>query len=91
MWYNIEKKPRKWTRRVSLILVSTTQVNSAFGARWLASWEVISQALFTFELWAARETSIIFLFILADIAVFGAIYSTCVVFTKTIIHLGVGE
>ena len=30
-------------------LVNTTQVNSTFGARWLASSEVISQVLFTFE------------------------------------------
>ena len=31
-------------------------MNSAFGARWLASSEVISQVLFTFEHQAARET-----------------------------------
>ena len=30
-------------------LVYTTQVNSAFRARWLASSEVISQVLFTSE------------------------------------------
>ena len=29
-------------------LAYTTQVNSAFGARWLASSEVISQVLFTY-------------------------------------------
>ena len=31
------------------VLVYTTQVNSAFRARWLASSEVISQVLFTSE------------------------------------------
>ena len=31
------------------ILVYTTQVNSAFAARWLASLEVIIQVLFTSE------------------------------------------
>ena len=34
---------------VQLLLVYTTQVNSAFRARRLASWEVISQVLFTSE------------------------------------------
>ena len=29
--------------------------------------------------------------IVTDIVLFGVIYSTCVVYTKTIIHLGVGE
>ena len=36
-------------RRQYHILVYTTQVNSAFRARWLASTEVISQVLFTSE------------------------------------------
>ena len=35
--------------RAYLILVYTTQVNSTFRARWLASSEVISQVLFTSE------------------------------------------
>ena len=37
-------------------LVCTREVNRAFGARWLASSEVISQILFTSEHRAARET-----------------------------------
>ena len=66
---------------------------SDFGARRLANSEVISQVLFTPEHQAARETlkSIIFLLIDTDIVVLVAIYSTCVVYTKTIIHLGVGK
>ena len=32
-----------------MLLVYTTQVNSTFRARWLASSEVISQVLFTYE------------------------------------------
>ena len=41
----------------------------------------------------ARETLklIIFPLIVKDIVVFGAIYSALVVYTKTIIHLGVGD
>ena len=45
---------RLWERLIGLkiedkyfLLVYTTQVNSAFRARWLASSEVISQVLFT--------------------------------------------
>ena len=34
---------------IYLLLVYTTQVNSTFRARWLASSEVISQVLFTSE------------------------------------------
>ena len=55
------------------MLVCTTQVKSAFGARWLASSEVISRA--------KLEKSIIFLLIVPHRVVFGAIYSTCVVYT----------
>ena len=69
-------------------------MNSAFGARWLASLEVISQVLLTCEHRAVCKTLKIdhFLLIVTDIVVFGTIYSTCVVYTKTIIiHLGVSE
>ena len=38
-----------WQNKSYLYLVYTTQVNSAFRARWLASSEVISQILFTSE------------------------------------------
>ena len=37
-------------------LIYTTQVNSAFGAQWLASSEMVSQVLFTSKHQAARET-----------------------------------
>ena len=42
---------------------------------------------------AARETLKIghFLLIVTGTVVFGGIYSTCLVYTKTIIHLGVVE
>jgi len=54
---------------------------------------VISQVLFASEHRAARKTLkiIIFLLIVTDIVVFGAIYPTCMVYTTTIILLGVGE
>jgi len=42
--------------KCSKYLLYTTQVNTAFGARRLASSEVISQVLFTSEHRAARET-----------------------------------
>jgi len=58
-------------------------------ADWL---NVISQVLFTSEHRAARETLKIdhFSFIVTDIVDFGAIYSTWVVYMKTVIHLDVG-
>ena len=77
-----------------MILIYTAQVNSAFCARWLAGSEVISQVLFTSEHRAALETLKIdhfFLLIVTDIVVFGAIYLTCVVYTKTVIHLHLSE
>ena len=42
---------------------------------------------------ATRETqkSIIFQFNVTDKVIIGAIFSNCVVYNKTIIHLGVGE
>ena len=67
-------------------------MNSAFGARRLASSEVINRVLFTSEHRATRETLKIdhFSSVVTDIVVFGAIYSAWVVYMKTIIHLGVG-
>ena len=51
---------RDWVCAVLLIsdllLVYTTQVNSAFDARWLAISEVISEVLFTSEHRAAHQT-----------------------------------
>ena len=69
-----------------------SQVNSAFGARWLARSEVIIQLYSSpsNERRAKLQKSIIFLFIFTDKAVFRDIFSTYVVHTKTIIHLDVG-
>ena len=76
-----------------MFLVYTTQVNSAFGARSLANSEVIIQvySLPRIKRRSKLQNSIIFQFIVTDKVVFGAIFSTCVVYTKTIIHLSVGE
>ena len=67
-----------------LLLVYTTQVNSTFCARWLASSEVISQVLFTSK--QLQKNKMAFVSVLSQIK-----YSTCVVYTKKIIHLSVGE
>ena len=48
-----------------LYLIYTTQVNSAFRARWLASSEVISQVLFTSE--QTKENKMAFVGILSQI------------------------
>ena len=71
-------------------LVYTTQVNSAFRARWLASSEVISQVLFTS---AAEEKQNGFrrYIVTNKVTLWAASYSVCVVYTKTIIHFSVGE
>ena len=54
---------------------------------------MISRVLFASEHRAARETLKFehFLLIVTDIVVFEAIYSTCMVYTETVIHLGFGE
>ena len=71
-----------------LQLVSTTQLNITFRARSLASSEVISQVLFTSE--QPKENKMAFVAIFSQIKLlFGPL--TCVVYTKTIIHLSVGE
>ena len=74
-------------------LVYTTQVNSAFGARRLASSEVILQLYSppNIEQRAKLEKSTIFQLIVTDEVVFGTIFPTCVVYTKTIIHLHLSE
>ena len=65
-------------------------MNSAFRARWLASSEVISQVLFTSE--QPKKNKMAFVVILSQkVAFWAASYSACVVYTKTIIHLSVGE
>ena len=74
------------------LLVYTTQVNSTFRARWLASSEVISQVR-TIHLRAAEEKQNGFCrYIVANkVAFWAASYSACVVYTKTIIHRSGGE
>ena len=67
-------------------------MNSTFRARWLANSEVISQVLFTSE--QPKKNKMAFVSILSQIKLlFGPlyIYSACVVYTKTIIHLRVDE
>ena len=61
------------------LLVYTTQVKSTFRARWLASSEVISQVP------PGRYI------VINKVAFWAASYSACMVYTKTIIHLTVGE
>ena len=53
---NTTRASLKYKQPNNSTLLYTTQVNSAFGTRWLASSEVISQVLFTSEHRAARET-----------------------------------
>ena len=72
------------------ILVYTTQVNSAFRALWLVNSEVISkyysppsnrrERFLTFRPLVTHKTTF-----------WSANYSACVVDTKTIIHLSIGE
>ena len=66
----------------------TTQVNSTFRARWLASSEVISQVL-TIHLRASEEKQNVFcLYIVTDkVSLRSASNWACVVYTETIIHL----
>ena len=65
-------------------------MNSTFRARWLANSEVISQVLFTSE--QPKKNKMAFVGILSQIKLlFGPLVIICVVYTKTIIHLKVGE
>ena len=72
-------------------LVYTTQVNSTFRARWLASSDVISQALFTSEQPTKNKNGLRRYIVTNTAALWAAGYSARVVYTKTIIHLSVGE
>ena len=78
-WQKLKLVPRKW-----IVLLACADW---LARRWLAKYYSPS----SIELRAKLEKSIIFLLIVSDIVVFGAIYSTCVVYTKTIINLGVSE
>ena len=65
-------------------------MNSTFHARWLASSEVISQVLFTAE--QPKRSKMAFVGILSEIKLlFGRLIFRLLVYTKTIIHLSVGE
>ena len=65
--------------------VYTTQVNSTFRARWLASSEVISQVLFTSEQPTKNKMAFVGVIVTNKVALWVASYSACVVYTKTII------
>ena len=65
-------------------------MNSTFRARWLASSEVISQVLFISE--QPKKNKMAFVGILSQVkSLLGQLVIACVVYTKTIIHLSVGE
>ena len=66
-------------------------MNSDFRGRWLASSEVISQVLFTSE--QPKKNQMAFVGTFAEIKLlFGPlVIQLVVVYTKTIIHLSVGE
>ena len=92
-WFEQKDLFHSFLTTVYFLLVYTTQVNRAFGARSLASSEVIIQVYSPprIKQRAKLQKSIIFQFIIAGKVVIGAIFSNFVVYTKTIIHLGVGE
>ena len=72
------------------MLVYTTQMNSTFRARWLASSEVINQVLFTSE-HPKKKKGFCRYIVTNKVTLWAASYSACGVYTKTIIHLSVGE
>ena len=74
-----------------LYLVYTTQVNSSFRARCLASSEAISQVLFTSEQPTKNKVALVGVIVTNTVALWAPNYSACVVYIKTIIHLSVGE
>jgi len=72
------------------LLVYTTQVNSAFRALWLVNSGVICKYYSPPS--NRRERFLTFRpLVTLKIAFWSAKYSACVVYTKTIIHLTVGE
>jgi len=91
-WVCIARK-YKWQVGYSM-LVYTTEVNSTFHARWLASLEVISQVLFTFKHRTACKffcLTIFWYIVTNKVTLWFGSYSVSVVQTKTIIPLSVGE
>ena len=67
----------------------TIQVKGTFRARWLASSEVISQSLFTSEQPKEKQNWLPVGVLSNKVTFWSSSYSTCVVNTKTIIHLSV--
>ena len=72
---------------IILFSVYTTQVNSTLP--WLASLEVTSQVLFTFQ--QLKKNKMAFVYILSQVTLCSASYSAYVVYTKTVIHFSVNE
>ena len=70
-------------------LVYTTQVNSAFRARWLANSEVISKVLFTSEQTKRNRMASYFTSVTEQEIFWSFSYSACVVYTKTILFTSV--
>ena len=66
-------------------------MNSTFRARWLASSEVISQVIFHLRAAEEKQNGFCWHIVTNQVALWAASYSACVVYTKTIIHLSVGE
>ena len=65
-------------------------MDNTFRARWLASSEVISQVLPTSEQPKKKNGFSRYIFT-NKVTLWAASYSACVVYTKTIMHLSVGE
>ena len=66
-------------------------MNSTFRARFLASSEVISQVLFHLRAAEEKQNGFGRYIVTNKVTLWSARYSACVVHTKTIIHLSVGE
>ena len=64
-WFTNSSRVLPTSRVVYQLLVYTTQVNSTFRVRWLASSEVISQVLFTSE--QPKRNNVVFVGILPQI------------------------
>ena len=66
-------------------------MNSIFRAGWSASSEVISQVLFTSEAAEEKQNGFCQHIVTNNVTHWAVSYSACLVYTKTIIHLSVGE
>ena len=74
-----------------MVYTITTQVNSAFRVRWLASSEIISQLLYHLRAAEEKQNGFCRYIVTTKVTLWAASYSACVVYTKTTIHLSVGE